>query len=66
MGFPWYLLLVLPWVLIQGHWLWLVFIALSELVFYSYQLDRQSNLLTAAALLALLLAAYQQKVNRYV
>ncbi len=66
MGFPWYLLLVLPWALIQGHWLWLVFIALSELVFYSYQLDRQSNLLTAAALLALLLAACQQKVNRYV
>lgn len=62
MGFPWYLLTVLPWVLIQGHWLWLVFVALSQLIFYSHQVQISSAAMTGIAVLVLLLAVYQQQV----
>lgn len=62
MGFPWYLLAVLPWLLIQGHWLWVVFVALSQLIFYSHQVQISSAAMTGIAVLVLLLAVYQQKV----
>lgn len=60
MGFPWYLLPALPWVLIHGHWFWMLFIALSQLVFYAGQLHTESTVLTGTTLLVLLLAACQQ------
>ncbi len=62
MGFPWYLLAVLPWVLIQGHWLWILFVALTQLNFYSHQVQISSTAMTGMAVLVLLLAVYQQAV----
>lgn len=71
MGFPWYLLAALPWMLIHGCWLWILFAALSQLIFYSHQLQASSKTLTSITLLVLILAIYQQilktqKVKNYV
>lgn len=63
MGFPWYLLPALPWVLIHGHWLWMLFVALSQLVFYAHQLQTPSAILTGISMLVLILAVYQQRVK---
>lgn len=63
MGFPWYLLAALPWMLIQGHWSWIPFIALSQLIFYCQQLQIPSIGLTGITLLVLLLAIYQQRAS---
>lgn len=61
MGFPWYLLPVVPWLLIYGHSSWLLLIALSQLVFYAAQLNTDTAPLTALAFVVLLIAAWQQK-----
>ena len=61
MGFPWYLLVVLPWVLINANRLWLVFIGLSQLNFYAHQFHQPSTTLSISLLLVLILAIYQKK-----
>lgn len=70
MGFPWYLLAALPWLLLHGHWLWWVFFALSQLIFYSHQLQEANALLNWVTGLVLVLAIYHQRTiqsgKRYV
>lgn len=45
MGFPWYLLLCLPWILLKRDWVLMAFIAFTHLNFYSYQLNEPTLIL---------------------
>ena len=51
MGFPWYLLLCLPWIIIKKDWLIMALVALTQLNFYAYQLEQPAWQLVAILLL---------------
>lgn len=43
MGFPWYLILCLPWIIVKKDWLLMTFVALTQLNFYAHQIAQPAE-----------------------
>lgn len=62
MGFPWYLLLSIPWLLMCRCWGLLVFAGLCHLIYYHQQLGSETTFLYAGAGCLLLILSLRGKV----